>query len=232
MANLAGDMKFLADKDRERIMQLNRYIDHTLLRPNASKEDILRLCHKAIECNFYGVCVNSCWIELVAQQLAGSPIIPISVVGFPLGAMDQAAKAFEAERAVDLGAKEIDMVINLGMLKSGMMDEVEADIRGVVDGSRPVKVIIETALLSDEEKILACELSMRAGAHFVKTCTGFNGGAATVADIQLMKSVVGDRLGIKASGGIKTAKEASDLIEAGATRLGTSSALDIVSTFQ
>lgn len=212
-------------------MQIASYIDHTLLRPDASVEEIRKLVREAIEYRFAGVCVNSCHIQLVAELLKDTAVLPVAVIGFPLGAMATEAKAFEAKFCVTKGAKEIDMVINLGALKNGDHDFVRNDIRAVVEASRPaqVKVIIETFLLTDEQKKVACTLSVEAGAHFVKTSSGFNGGGATLADIQLMRAAVGPKVGVKASGGVRDLAAAEALIQAGATRLGTSSGVAIVS---
>ncbi len=209
---------------------LARFIDHTLLKPDAKRADIERLCAEAREHGFAGACVNTTRIELTASLLKGSQTLPVAVVGFPLGACTTSAKAFETKDAVRLGAREIDMVINVGALKSGNAAFVEDDISAVVQaaGTTPVKVIIETALLSREEKILACELSKKAGAAFVKTSTGFSGGGATVEDVKLMRQTVGPTMGVKASGGIKSATDAQAMIAAGATRLGTSSGIAII----
>lgn len=214
-------------------MQLSRYIDHTFLKPEATQKQIEKLCHEALEHQFFSVCVNSSYVGLCADLLKNSNVAVCSVIGFPLGACDTETKAFEAAQAVKNGASEIDMVIQIGKLKDKKFDEVEADIRAVVKaaGGKKVKVIIETALLTEDEKIAACKASLNAKAHFVKTCTGFSGGGATVEDITLMKSVVGDKMEIKASGGIKDTATAQALIEAGATRLGTSSGVALVQGF-
>jgi deoxyribose-phosphate aldolase len=211
-------------------MQLARYIDHTLLRPDATALEIEDLCREAREHGFATVCVNSRWVASAACHLHSSQTVPIAVVGFPLGAMQTTAKAFEAQKAIELGAREIDLVISLGDLKVRNFSVVEHDIRAVVNASAPfpVKVIIETGLLTFDEKILACQLAVQAGAHFVKTCTGFSGGSATVEDIQLMRAVVGPTVGVKASGGIRTTEMAVQLIQAGANRLGTSSGVALV----
>lgn len=209
---------------------LARYIDQTLLKPEATRAQILKLCEEARFHQFYGVCVNSSFIELVSNELETFPIMPVSVVGFPLGAMSSRSKAFEAEESIRLGAREIDMVIAIGRLKEKDYDYVRSDIRQVTiaSGAAPLKVIIETALLTDEEKKVACLLAVEAGAQFVKTSTGFNGGGATVSDVQLMRQVVGPSIGVKASGGVKTLEQAWQLIEAGATRIGTSSGSQLV----
>jgi deoxyribose-phosphate aldolase len=209
---------------------LARYIDHTILKPEATADEIKRVCREAIEHGFKTVCVNSTNIPLVAKALENSTVDPIAVVGFPLGAAISSAKAFEAKEAVGAGAKEIDMVINLGALKARDYRKVTLDIQTVVDAVRPcpVKVIIEASGLSDEEKIIACALSKASGAMFVKTSTGFAEGGATVEDVQLMRKIVGEEMGVKASGGIKTIDDANRMIEAGATRIGASASVDIV----
>lgn len=209
---------------------LGRRIDHTLLAPKATRDDIDRVCDEAREHGFASVCVNSCWVGHVAGRLEGSSVMPICVVGFPLGAMATVSKAAETRQAVMDGALEVDMVINVGRLKGGELDLVGDDIAAVVDAAngRPVKVILETALLTDDEKRTACRLAKEAGAAFVKTCTGFGGGGATVEDIALMREVVGPEMGIKASGGIRTAQDARRMLEAGATRIGASASVAIV----
>jgi len=211
--------------------EVAKYIDHTLLRPEADTAAFDRLCQEALQYRFHSVCVNSCRVAHVAKRLAGTGIKVCSVVGFPLGSMTSPSKAFEAKEAVGAGATEVDMVINVGLLKSGDLRGVEDDIRAVrqaCGADRVLKVIIETALLSREEKILACELSKKAGADFVKTCTGFAGGGATEEDLVLMRSVVGPELGIKASGGVRSYKTALMCLGAGATRLGAVSSVAIV----
>ncbi|MEZ0393344.1 MAG: deoxyribose-phosphate aldolase [Pseudobdellovibrionaceae bacterium] len=209
---------------------LARFIDQTLLKPEATSSQILHLCEGARQHQFFGVCVNSSFVELAVKELQSTSTKVVCVVGFPLGAMLTAGKCFEAEKCVQKGAQEIDMVLSLGRLKEKNFSAVQSDIQSVVKASQGalVKVIIETALLTDDEKKSASSLCVEAGAHFVKTCTGFMGGQATVADIQLIRSVVGPDMGIKASGGVKTAQQAWDLIQAGATRLGTSSGLELV----
>ena len=211
-------------------MDIAKYIDHTLLAPDAAKESIERLCREAAEYHFASVCVNSCWVGLCADLLKGTGVKVCTVVGFPLGAMETRAKAFEAEEAVRNGADEIDMVINIGYVKSGMMEHVLEDIKAVraATEGKTLKVIIETCLLSDEEKKDVCVLSEKAGADFVKTSTGFSKGGATVEDVALMKSVVGNRLGVKASGGVRDYRSAMAMIEAGATRIGASAGIAIV----
>ena len=211
---------------------LNKYFDHTLLNADAVPAQIEELCSEAAKYQFYSVCVNSCYVKLCSELLSGSPVKIAAVVGFPLGACTTSAKAFETEDACRDGAKEIDMVINIGALKSGNFDFVRDDIKAVVDTAAKygaiVKVIIETCLLTDEEKVKACQLSEEAGAAFVKTSTGFSTGGATKEDVALMKSVVGDRLQVKASGGIRDHKTALEMIEAGADRLGASASVQIV----
>ena len=211
-------------------MAIQRFIDHTLLAADATKEKIEKLCKEALEYHFASVCVNSCWVKLASEILSGSDVAVCTVVGFPLGAMDTESKAYEAEKAVADGADEIDMVINIGYLKSGMTSEVLEDIKAVRKATegKVLKVIIETCLLSDDEKRTACELSAEAGADFVKTSTGFSTGGATEHDVALMRSVVGDKLGVKASGGIKDYKKAKAMIDAGANRIGASAGIAIV----
>ena len=212
---------------------LARYIDHTLLKPNATEEQIRTLCAEALEFNFRSVCVNPTWVPLAAQLLRGSDVLTCTVVGFPLGANESAIKAMEARRAIRNGAREIDMVINIGALKSGDDALVLRDIRAVVedcvDGNAVCKVILETALFSDAEKRRASELARQARAHFVKTSTGFSTGGATVSDVALMAEVVrGAGMEVKASGGISSYNDAKAMIEAGATRLGASASIGIV----
>lgn len=203
-------------------MSIAKMIDHTMLKADASEKTILRYCREAKEYGFASICVNTCFVPLVAKELKGSGVKTCCVVGFPLGAMSTSAKAFEAKQAVADGAEEVDMVINIGAMKDARFDFVKQDIEAVVEASKPaiVKVIIETCLLTDEEKVKACELSVEAGAAFVKTSTGFSTGGATVADVKLMKETVGDRAKVKASGGIRTPEDAKALIEAGADRIG------------
>jgi len=207
-------------------------IDHTLLKPEATTADIERLCQEAKQFGFASVCVNPCNVRLAATLLQGTPIKVCSVVGFPLGANKKEVKAYEARRAILDGATEIDMVMNIGALKSGDYKLVEEDMRLVKEtcGSRIItKVILETALLTDEEKIRACEIAKASGMDFVKTSTGFGPGGATVEDVKLMRSVVGEELGVKASGGIRDAETAARMVEAGATRIGASASVKIVS---
>ena len=212
---------------------LARYIDHTLLKANATEEQIRKLCAEALEFNFRSVCVNPTWVSLAAELLRGSEVLTCTVVGFPLGANEPAIKAMEARRAIRNGAREIDMVLNVGALKSGDDALVLRDIRAVVedcvDGGAVCKVILETALLTDDEKRRASELAKQARAHFVKTSTGFSTGGATVADVALMAEVVrGAGMEVKASGGISSYDDAKAMIEAGATRLGASASIGIV----
>lgn len=212
-------------------MSLNKYIDHTILKANATREQVEKLCDEAAEHEFASVCVNSCWVPLCAERLAGTGVNVCTVIGFPLGAMSTAGKAAEAAAAVADGADELDMVINVGWLVAGEDDLVREDIAAVVAAAkgRCVKVIIETCLLDDEQKARACELSVEAGATFVKTSTGFSTGGATVHDVALMAKAVAGRCKVKASGGIHTAAEAQAMIDAGADRIGTSSGIAIVS---
>jgi deoxyribose-phosphate aldolase len=210
---------------------LNKYIDHTLLKPEATKEQIDKLCDEAKEYSFYSVCVNSSWVEYCAKKLRGSGVKISAVVGFPLGAMEGRAKGYETRHVVEAGADEIDMVMNVGALKSGDTKKVEEDIRWVRRSTRQktvVKVIIEAALLTDDEKVLACQISKNAGADFVKTSTGFAKGGATAEDVALMRRTVGPKTGVKAAGGIRSFEDAVKMINAGATRLGTSSSVEIV----
>lgn len=205
-------------------------IDHTLLKPDATQSQIEKICKEAVENGFKAVCINSANVPLAAKILEGHKPIPIAVVGFPLGAAMTSSKAFETKEAIKAGAREIDMVINIGALKAKDYRRVMQDIQAVVDAARPypVKVIIETSSLSEDEKIVACVLSKAAGALFVKTSTGFAEGGATVEDIALMRRIVGDDIGVKASGGIKTAADAKAMIDAGATRIGASASVEIV----
>ncbi|OFZ26655.1 MAG: deoxyribose-phosphate aldolase [Bdellovibrionales bacterium RIFOXYB1_FULL_37_110] len=209
---------------------LAKMIDHTLLKPEATQADLEKLCKEAVEFEFYSCCVNSSNIPYVKTLLENSNVLPIAVVGFPLGAASSAAKAHETREAVLNGAQEIDMVINLGALKSKDYKMVFDDILSVVlaSNNRPVKVILETCQLTDEEKIIACALSKAAGAAFVKTSTGFSKSGATSADITLMRRIVGPKMGVKASGGIKSRLDAVNMIKAGANRIGTSSGIAIV----
>ena len=206
------------------------YIDHTLLKADATRDELVKLCDEARKYGFATVCVNSANVGLASRLLAGSSTQAIAVVGFPLGAASSGAKAFETREAVRAGAGEIDMVINLGALKAKNYAFVECDIREVVQAAkpRPVKVIIETGALSRDEKVIACALAKAAGAAFVKTSTGFGPGGATAEDIALMRGVVGDDVGVKASGGVRTTADAQKMVEAGANRLGASASVAIV----
>lgn len=211
--------------------ELIKMIDHTVLKPDAMEEQVINACQEAKEYGFASVCVNPCFVSLVKQQLQGSEVKVCTVVGFPLGATTTKTKEFEAREAVENGAQEIDMVINIGALKDKKYDLVEKDIKAVVDvckGKAIVKVILETCLLTDEEKVIACELAKKAGADFVKTSTGFSTGGATVEDIKLMRKTVGEQMGVKASGGIRTYETAIEMVKAGANRVGCSSSTSIV----
>ena len=207
-------------------------IDHTILKPEATRADVIKVCREARQYNFASVCVNSYWVPLVRAELAGSPVKVCTVVGFPLGAASTEAKAAEASTAVCAGAQEVDMVINVGALRSGDQDAVKADIEEVVRvshrGGAIVKVILETALLDDNQKAVACMLAKEAGADFVKTSTGFGPSGATAHDIALMREVVGPRMGVKASGGIRTLEDVQAMTAAGATRIGASASVKIV----
>ena len=211
---------------------LARYIDHTLLRPDATAADIDRICAEAREYGFASVCVNPVWVRRAAENLRGSEVKVTSVVGFPLGASTTQIKGMEARRALRDGARELDMVINIGYLKSGWYDLVREDVEHVVDAAHEVgaivKVIIEAGLLTDEEKVVACLLAKQAKAEYVKTSTGFLAGGATVYDVALMRETVGPEMGVKASGGVRTAEEAEEMIAAGATRIGASAGVQIV----
>ena len=212
---------------------LASYIDHTLLRPDASPADIDDLCDEATEYGFAAVCINPAWVGRAKRRLRGADVTVASVVGFPLGANTPEIKAMEARRALRDGAREIDMVINIGALKGGEHDLVRRDIAGVSDACREVgalnKVIIEAAYLSDEEKVIACRLAVAGRADYVKTSTGFGPGGATVFDVALMREVVGEKMGVKAAGGIHTADEVREMITAGATRIGASAGVRIIS---
>ncbi|BBW95547.1 deoxyribose-phosphate aldolase [Geobacillus sp. FSL W8-0032] len=208
-----------------------KMIDHTLLKPEATEEQIIQLCREAKQYGFASVCVNPAWVKAAARELSGTDVRVCTVIGFPLGATTPETKAFETNNAIENGAGEVDMVINIGALKSGDDELVERDIRAVVEaaaGKALVKVIIETALLTDEEKVRACQLAVKAGADYVKTSTGFSGGGATVEDVALMRRTVGDKAGVKASGGVRDRETAEAMIAAGATRIGTSSGVAIV----
>jgi deoxyribose-phosphate aldolase len=213
-------------------MDIAKYIDHTILKPEATVEDVKKLCKEAREYNFASVCVNGCYAALVSTELAGSDVKTCVVVGFPLGAMTKEAKAFETIDAINNGANEIDMVINVGALKDKNYALLKEDIEAVVNaakGKAIVKVIIETCLLTDQEKVKVCEISKEVKADFVKTSTGFSSGGATKEDIALMRKTVGPDLGVKASGGVRDYKTAMDMINAGASRIGASAGIAIVS---
>ncbi|AYH05462.1 deoxyribose-phosphate aldolase [Pectobacterium parmentieri] len=207
------------------------YIDHTLLAANATEQQIITLCEEAIAHRFYAVCVNSGYVPLVAEKLKDSEVQVCSVIGFPLGAGLTSSKAFEAKAAIDAGAQEIDMVINVGWLKSGKIDAVKADIQAVreVCAAIPLKVILETCLLDDEQIVLVCEMCRQLNVAFVKTSTGFSTGGAREEHVRLMRNTVGSEMGVKASGAVRDRQTAQRMIEAGATRIGTSSGVAIVS---
>lgn len=211
-------------------MKLNKYIDHTILKPETTKEQVAQILAEAKVYDFASVCVNPTWVSFAAQELKDSDVKVCTVIGFPLGANTPALKAFETKDAIENGADEIDMVINIGALKSKNDELVLEDIKAVVEasGDKLVKVIIETCLLTEEEKIKACQLSKEAGADFVKTSTGFSTGGATVEDVALMRKTVGPDMGVKASGGARSYEDAIAFIEAGATRIGASSGVAIM----
>lgn len=214
-------------------LDLARFIDHTLLGAEATADDIDQLCDEAEQYHFASVCINPTWVKRAAANLRGTDVPVCTVIGFPLGATTTEVKAMEARKALRDGAREVDMVINVGALKSGMNDLVYNDISKVVDAAHEVgavcKVILETALLTDEEKVVGSALARRAKADFVKTSTGFGPGGATVYDVALMRETVGPEMGVKASGGVRTAHDAEDMIAAGATRIGASAGVQIVS---
>jgi deoxyribose-phosphate aldolase len=215
-------------------MQLNQYIDHTILKATASPKDIVQLCAEAIQFKFYAVCVNGCYIKLAKSELKNSKVKIAAVIGFPLGAMSTESKIAEAAQCVADGADEIDMVINIGLLKAGQANLVEVEIAAIKKaiGNQVLKVIIETCYLTNEEKKMACRAALNAGADFVKTSTGFGTSGATIEDVKLMKAEVGDKLKIKASGGIRDLKTALEYIELGVSRLGTSSGIELVTSKQ
>lgn len=217
-------------------LSLARMIDHTLLKPDATPDQIAQLCYEARKYGFASVCINPSYVRLCADLLRGTSVKVCTVVGFPLGASSPDVKAFEAQTALDQGATEIDMVINIGALKAKDLELVARDIRGVVTVCHArnilVKVILETALLNEEEKVTACLLSKEAGADFVKTSTGFSTGGATVEDVALMRRVVGPEMGIKAAGGVRTLADAQSMVKAGATRIGASAGVKIVQAAQ
>lgn len=211
-------------------MKLEKYIDHTLLKPDATKAEIIKVCDEAKEYNFASVCVNEYYTGLVAKELAGSDVKVCTVVGFPLGASSTAVKVAETKSAISAGAEEIDMVINIGALKDGDNDYVREDIRQIKEatGDKVLKVIIETCLLTEEEKVRACQLSVEAGADFVKTSTGFSKGGSTPEDVALMKKTVDGKALVKASGGVRSYEDAMAVIQAGADRIGASAGIAIV----
>lgn len=227
------DQEMLATMTPELLASM---IDHTLLKPDARAEQIRHLCAEARQYGFASVCLNPTWVSLAAALLAGTEVKVCTVVGFPLGATLPEVKAYETQAAIAAGADEVDMVLNIGRLKDGEDQAVEEDIRAVVQAARQarpddpviVKVILETVLLTDEEKQRACRLAQAAGADFVKTSTGFSGGGATPEDVALMRQVVGDRMGVKAAGGVRTAEDALAMIAAGANRIGASAGVAIV----
>ena len=229
----SGGVRFgLTGAESEAAREVARYIDHTLLKPEATRDEILKLCEEGARFGFASVCINPIWVREAACALRGSGVKVCTVIGFPLGANEPDTKAYEARRAIFDGASELDMVINVGALKSADDGLVSRDIAGVVEVAHEVnyvcKVILETGLLTEEEKIRACLLAKEAGADFVKTSTGFSKGGATVADIALMRRVVGGEMGVKASGGVRDLKQAQEMIRAGATRIGASVGVKIV----
>jgi deoxyribose-phosphate aldolase len=231
VANGADRVSFHGDA-QDVPLDLAKYIDHTLLKPDATQDEIDKMCAEAIEYGFAAVCINPTWVKRTAENLKGSGVKTATVIGFPLGANTSDIKAMEARKALRDGAREVDMVINIGALKSGQHELVRKDIEKVVDASHEsnaiTKVILETALLTDEEKVIASALAKAAKADFVKTSTGFSGGGATVYDVALMRETVGPDMGVKASGGVRTLEDAEDLIAAGATRIGASAGVQIV----
>lgn len=228
-----GGVRFgLTGAESEAAREVARHIDHTLLKPDATRDEILKICEEGVRYGFASVCINPIWVREAACALRGSGVKVCTVIGFPLGANSPDTKAYEARRSIFDGASELDMVINVGALKSGDNDLVSRDIRGVVEVAHEsgfiCKVIIETALLTDDEKVSACLIAKEAGADFVKTSTGFAKGGATVADVALMRRVVGGQMGVKASGGVKDLKQAQEMIHAGATRIGASVGVKII----
>lgn len=213
-------------------MELNKYIDHTVLKATTTATDIKKLCDEAMEYNFFSVCVNGSYVSLAKEELKGSDVKIAAVVGFPLGAMESDSKVFEAKKCIKNGANEIDMVLNVGFMKSGMYKEVEAEIKAIKSaiGSNVLKVILETCYLTKDEIRDACKFSLAAGADFVKTSTGFGTGGATFEDVEIMKSIVEGKAQIKASGGVRDLETATKYIEMGVTRLGTSSGVQLMTT--
>jgi len=228
-----GGVRFgLTGAESEAAREVARYIDHTLLKADATRDEVLKVCEEGVRYGFASVCINPIWVREAACALRGSGVKVCTVIGFPLGANSPDTKSYEARRAIFDGASELDMVINVGALKSGDHDLVSRDIRGVVEVAHEVgyicKVIIETALLSDDEKVSACLIAKEAGADFVKTSTGFSSGGATSADVALMRRAVGGQMGVKASGGVRDLKQAQEMIRAGATRIGASVGVKII----
>ena len=228
-----GGVRFgLTGAESEAAREVARYIDHTLLKPDATRDEILKVCEEGVRFGFASVCINPIWVRDAACALRGSGVKVCTVIGFPLGANEPDTKAYEARRAIFDGASELDMVINIGALKSSDHDLVSRDIRGVVEVAHEVgficKVIIETALLTHDEKVSACLIAKEAGADFVKTSTGFSKGGATAADVALMRRAVGGQMGVKASGGVRDLKQAQEMIHAGATRIGASVGVKII----
>ena len=211
-------------------MNLNKYIDHTVLKADTTQEKVQQIIDEAIQYDFMSVCINPTWVAYAAQKLADTDVKVCTVIGFPLGANTSVVKAYEASEAIKNGADEVDMVINIGAAKEGNWDLVASDIAAVVSAADGVttKVIIETSLLTDEEKVQACQAAVKAGADFVKTSTGFSTAGATIDDIKLMRKTVGPDMGVKASGGVRSIADANAMIAAGATRLGTSNGVDIM----
>ncbi|HCT64944.1 MAG TPA: deoxyribose-phosphate aldolase [Lachnospiraceae bacterium] len=213
------------------MLNIEKFVDHTMLKPEATASDIKKLCAEAKKYGFRTVCINPCYVRLAAKELVGCDSDVCTVIGFPLGASHSDVKSFEAKKAVEDGANEVDMVINIGAVKANDMEYVTQDIRTVVDavnGKAIVKVIIECCLLNDEEKILSCKAAMNAGASFVKTSTGFSSGGATISDVTLMKKVVGEKMSVKAAGGIRDYATAAEMIKAGADRIGASVGIEIL----
>ena len=213
-------------------MGINKYIDHTVLKATTTESDIVKLCDEAKQHNFYAVCVNGCYVNLAKEKLKGTDVSIAAVIGFPLGAMSKEAKVFEAEKCIADGANEIDMVLNVGFLKDGRFEEVEEEIREIKEaiGDNVLKVIFENCYLTKEEIRIASQLAVNAKADFVKTSTGFGTGGATFEDVEIMKSVVGDKAEIKAAGGVRDLETAQKYIDLGVTRLGTSSGVSLVTT--
>ncbi|PEA52955.1 deoxyribose-phosphate aldolase [Bacillus pseudomycoides] len=212
-------------------MNIAKLIDHTVLKPDTKKEDVMKVLEEAKKYNFASVCINPTWVKLAAEELAGHDVDVCTVIGFPLGANTTETKVFETKDVIAKGATEVDMVINVGALKDGDNELVEKDIYEVVQaakGKALVKVIIETCLLTDEEKVRACQLAVKAGADYVKTSTGFSTGGATAEDIALMRKTVGENVGVKASGGVRTREDAEKMVKAGASRIGASASVAIV----